>query len=432
MGLAGRVAAGTPAGRDRYLDALRVGAVLLVVLGHWLVRGVVAPGGQPEAVYLLAAEPGWIRASPLFQVMPLVFLVGGAVNAASWRRARALGVTPVAWLRRRARRLLRPAVPLLLVVVPLWGLAGTLLPGWLVLSPGVALVPLWFLAAYLAVTALTPWSLALHDRGWSPALIVVAAGLAGGVDLVRLAGVGPVLGTQPLAGAPNFVLVWGAMHQLGHLWERGVWPARRAGQAGLVLLGAAGLWGLIGLGGWPLAMVPVEGSTAPNNAAPPTLALLALGLVQAGLAGLLAGPARGWLARPRVWVWVALPGARLITLFLWHQAVQVAVTNLGVGLGWGVMAETVGLRWWAGQGLWLVLSAGGLAAVVLAFGRFEAPAGEPPPGGAGRTLLGVGLVAAGIAGLLWLHVTDLPPVLALAGLGVLLAGLRAVGALGRP
>lgn len=432
VALARRIAAATPEGRDRYLDALRVWAVLMVVLGHWLVRGVVAPEGAAEAVYLLAVAPGWLWATPLFQVMPLIFLVGGAVNAASWRRARAEGMAPVDWLRRRARRLLRPALPLLLVLVPGWVLVDALLQeGVLVLAPGVALVPLWFLAAYLAVTALTPWSLALHDRGWSLPLIAVAAGLAGLVDLIRLAGVGPVLGTQPLAGTPNFLLVWGAVHQLGHLWERGPWPERPSGQLALAGAGLAALGLLIGEAGWPLAMVPVEGTLLPNNAAPPTLALMALGLVQAGLAGLARGPVTRWLERPRVWVWVALPGARLIPLFLWHQAVQVAVTNAALALGWMPLAEAVGAQWWTAQLVALGPMALLLAALVAALAQFERPAGPPPSAGAGATLAGVVMVAAGIAGLLWVHVADVPASLALAALALLLAGFRGVGALGR-
>lgn len=55
--IAARVEEQTPTKRDRYLDFLRVAAILMVVLGHWVVRVVrvvVAPGDEPEAQYLLA------------------------------------------------------------------------------------------------------------------------------------------------------------------------------------------------------------------------------------------------------------------------------------------------------------------------------------------------------------------------------------------
>lgn len=427
--IAGRIDARTPPGRDRSLDALRVGAVLLVIFGHWMVRGLVAPEGVAEPVYLLREAPGWRWATLLFQVMPVIFLVGGAVNAESWRRAQGQGVAPVDWVRGRARRLLRPALPLLLVVVPCWVALEIWWPEALVLPVAVALVPLWFIAAYLAVTALTPLTLAAHERGWSLPLIGTATALALAVDLLRLSGAGPVIGTQPLAGAPNFVLVWVAVHQLGHLWSDGPWPATRRGQLALAGAGAAALALLLGPLGWPLSFVPVEGTLEPNNAAPPTVALLALTAVQAGLAGLLRPGLQRGLAQPRLWVWVALPGAALMTLFLWHQLALVVVANLAAALA--PLPETLGPTWWLQRLPWVLACAIVLAPMVGVAGRFERGGGAAPSGGLGQTLAGAALTAAGVAGLLWLHVTPAPPVLALGALGLVLLGMRAVGALGR-
>ena len=427
--LAQRLAERTPADRDRYLDFLRVAALLLVVLGHWLVRVVVAPDGVPEAQYLLALQPGWQVATLLFQVMPLFFLVGGVVNLRSWRRARAEGHGATDWLRGRAQRLLRPAVPLVLAVAVLGLGAEALAPGRAILDPWIALIPLWFLAAYLAVTALTPWSAAVHARGHSPVLMAVAAGLALGVDLLRLGGVGPVAGTQPLVGLPNFVLIWGAVHQLGHLWADGRLPARPLGQLGLAAAGAGALAVLIGALGWPLSMVPVAGTLAPNNAAPPTLALLALALVQTGLALGLRAPAERWLARPMVWAVVALAGARLMTLFLWHQMALVVAVNVAVPAGWLPVPEAVDLRYWRLRPLWLGAAALVLAGLVAAMGRLEGRHSTPLPGGAAATLLGVGLVAAGLAALLWAPLA--PPgvvtTAAVSGVALFVAGCRALG-----
>lgn len=306
-----------------------------MVLGHWLVRVVITPDGVPEAQYLLALQPGWQAATPLFQVMPLFFLVGGAVNLRSWRRVQAEGRGATEWLRGRAQRLLRPAVPLVLAVAVLGLGAEVLAPGWAILDPWIALIPLWFLAAYLAVTALTPWSAAVHARGHSLALIAVAARLALGVDLLRLGGVGPVAGTQPLVGLPNFVLIWGAVHQLGHMWADGRLPARPLGQAGLVAVPA------------------------------------------------------GWLPVP----------------------------------------EAVDLQYWRLRPLWLGAAAQVLAVLVAAMGRLEGRHGTPLPGGAAATLLGVGLVAAGLAALLWAPLA--PPgvgtAAAVSGVALFVKGCRALG-----
>lgn len=432
-GLAAQVEAATPPGRDRYLDFLRVAAIVMVIFGHWVVRVVIAPDGVPEAHYLLALQPEWQWATLIWQVMPLIFLVGGVLNARSWRRARAEGMAPVGWVRRRAHRLLRPTLVLLVVIVPVWLAAEIFVPGALLIAPGVALIPLWFIAAYMAITALTPATLALHEHGWSLPAIVAAVALAVVVDALRLAGEGPVLGTQPVVGLPNFLLIWVAIHQLGHLWADDQLPARPAGQTALLLAGVAGLVVLIGLADWPLTMVPVEGTTLPNNAAPPTAALFCLALVQTGLALLARDPLRPALSRPWLWTPVALLGARMMTLFLWHQVAMVTVTNLAVTLGWPPLTDAAGARWWAQQPLWLLAFAVVLAVLVLMSGRFENDGeakGRQDTGGWGATLSGIALAAGAIAGLLWLGTADLPVWLALVFLAVFLAGFRALA--GRP
>jgi len=86
--VAARVEVQTPSERERYLDFLRVAAILMVIVGHLVVRVVVAPDDQPQARYLLAEQPRRQWATLIWQVMPVIFLVGGKLNADSWRRAR--------------------------------------------------------------------------------------------------------------------------------------------------------------------------------------------------------------------------------------------------------------------------------------------------------------------------------------------------------
>jgi len=432
--IAARVEEQTSPERDRYLDFLRVAAILMVILGHWVVRVVVAPDTVPEAQYLLAEQPRWQWATLIWQVMPVIFLVGGKLNADSWRRARSNGVTPVGWIRRRGRRLLRPATILLVLVVPAWVLSAHLWAGTLLIDLGVALIPLWFVVAYLAVIALTPATLALHEQGWSVAAIILAIATATVADLFRLAEIGPVLGTQPLVGLPNFLLIWVAIYQLGYLWADNQLPTSTAGRLAMVAAGAAALTVLIGFADWPLTMVPVEGTERPNNAAPPTVALFALALMQVGLVLLARDPLRRLLQRPLIWTPIALLGARMLTLFLWHQLAMVMVTNLAVQFDWLPLTEGIDARWWAQQPLWVIAFAALLAGFVAVAGPLEQAGGKAEQtnsAGWAMTLSGIGLVAAGLSGLLWLRMTDLPVGLAFACLALLLAGIWALGAIGR-
>ncbi len=429
-GLVARVEAATDPERDRYLDFVRVAAILMVIVGHWVVRVVIAPEGEPEARYLLDIAPDWQWASLIWQVMPLIFLVGGTLNAKSWRRAQSEGMARMAWVQKRAIRLLRPATVLLVVLIPLWVLADFFVADALVIDPAIALIPLWFIAAYLAVMALTPVTLAVHEKDWSLPAIALAVALAGGTDALRWLGVGPIVGTQPLVGLPNFLLIWVAIHQLGHLWADDKLPKTPVGQLGLILAGVGGLYALIGMAGWPLTMVPVEGTDQPNNAAPPTVALFALAIVQTGLALMVQDSMRRVLGHPVFWTAIALLGARMMTLFLWHQVAMVVVANIALHMDWVPLTETVDARWWSQQPAWVLVFAIVLAGLVFAVGRFEqaeAPKSEDEQPNGPTILFGIGMAGSGIAGLLWLGVAEQPPSLALLFLALCLAGYGILG-----
>ncbi|TVP68931.1 MAG: acyltransferase, partial [Nitriliruptor sp.] len=221
MSLAQRVEEQTPATRDRYLDLLRVASILLVVLGHWLVRVFTADDGEVAEGYLLEAVPVTQWATLLFNVMPIFFLVGGALNAPSWRRAREEGEHAADWLRRRSRRLLRPLLPLLALWLTIAVVLGaTVGEDAMILDPDSALTPIWFLAAYLLVTALTPVTLRLHEWAGGLWLIAACAVVAVGVDVLRF---GPLadwmtIEGQPAVGAVNYLTVYVLLHQLGYLW----------------------------------------------------------------------------------------------------------------------------------------------------------------------------------------------------------------------
>ena len=213
--------------------------------GHWLIAAVVVRDGElvPGTCSSLAS---WTH--PLtwvFQVMPVFFLVGGYANALSWRSARARDVPYAGWLRSRLRRLLVPVVPLLLawLVATSVAFAAGVPSGTLRTASQVALVPTWFLAAYVVVCSVAPATLWLWERlGWWS---VVGGVLLGGlVDLVSL-------GTDTLwVGFANYLVVWATVHQLGYAWLDGR-LAGTAPPAGLAAVGARGTGALVWAGPVP-------------------------------------------------------------------------------------------------------------------------------------------------------------------------------------
>lgn len=433
-GFAARIAEQTPQDRDRYLDLLRVGAISLVILGHWTVRVVLADGDGLRAEYLLEIRPHWQWASLVWQVMPIFFLVGGLVNARSWRNAREGGKTPTDWISRRARRLLFPLIAFLFVISATTGFVHLRLgPDALILETDVAMIPLWFLAVYLMVICLTPATLALHERGASPVLIVVlVAGMLAG-DSIRFVIGGPEIGGEPVAGSANFLLVWVAIHQIGYLWADDRLPQSPAGQGALLAGAAAVLALMIGTGAYPLTMVPIEGTGEPNNAAPPTAALFVLALVQLAIALLLRAPLSRLLRRPLLWAPIALAGPQLINLFIWHQAVMLAMLHIVYPLGLLPVTQSVDATWWLSRPLWLLWCLAPLVLVVTVMRPFDKPPEEAQPANRAPWAICLGLVlfAGGIAALIvrGLYQEAMPLHLPLPALLAILTGMLALGAI---
>lgn len=160
-----KVDAATPASRNRVVDFLRAAAITVVVLGHWTIIAVDADGGiMPHGVL---DQARWTHPLTwIFQVMPIFFLVGGYSNGLSWRSARKRGTSYGGWLRARLRRLGIPLVPLLLVWLAVGAVAVA--PGanaeTVRLASQMALIPTWFLAAYLMVIVVAPPCLMLWER----------------------------------------------------------------------------------------------------------------------------------------------------------------------------------------------------------------------------------------------------------------------------
>ncbi|ODB80399.1 MULTISPECIES: acyltransferase family protein [Micromonospora] len=404
----------TPPGRERYIDLLRALAITMVVLGHWGVTVIGYDNGRP-AGHSALADLRW--AWPLTwvaQVMPVFFLVGGYANAASLTSRRRRGGSATGWLVDRSARLIRPTTVLLLVLAAGAGIATLRGADAAQVREVIwfATIPLWFLVAYVAVVALTPPMYALHRRfGLAvPVALVV---------LVALGDLGRLLGPAVLADG-NYLLGWLAVHQVGFAWYDAARPDTRAGhaaprglfrrrlplsgRAGAVLLGG-GLVALVLLtvaGPYPVAMLHVPGERL-DNAAPPSLALMAAAAAQLGLILLLRRPAGRWLRRSGPWQAVLAVNAVVLTLFLWHLTAAVLLVGLLDALGVLPTPPVGSAAWWAWRVPWLLALAAVLAVLVAVFGPVEARTRRPAatgPAGVGRRRLRAGLALAGYAGVL--------------------------------
>ncbi|MGW3040249.1 acyltransferase family protein [Kitasatospora sp. NPDC001159] len=363
--------------RNCYADLLRVGAIGTVVLGHWLVTNPTYRDGQLSGQDALQYVVWGRWLTLLFQVMPVVFLVGGFANAASWTEHRGHGEDWVSWVRRRALRLLWPATVYLAaaflgVTAARASGAGTselAQIGWYIA------LHLWFLPVYLLLIALTPVLLAAHHR-WGLRLPLVMAIAAGAVDLAVL---GPRL---PVVGFANYLLVWGSMHQWGFAWYDGQLTSGRRPFV-MAAVGAALLAGLLAWGPFPMDMVGTGGRA--GNTTPPSIALLAFAATQCGL--LLAAEPSGQrlLATAKRQDRLARLNRAVMTVYLWHPVPVVIVTITLYPPGLVPQPAVGSWQWWALRPLWLAVLALLLAPLTLAVQRAQRPlrrlAADPGDGG---------------------------------------------------
>jgi fucose 4-O-acetylase-like acetyltransferase len=389
----------TPAGRDRYVDFLRVVSIATVVLGHWTIAAVSRTADGLAAGNVLSATPGLWLATWVFQVMPVFFLVGGFSNMVSWQALERRGGGYVEYLSGRMARLLRPVLAFAAVwlVLPL-ALGRLGLPGEQVELVGKVMgQPLWFLGVYLVVVALAPAMVRLHRRFrlWVPATLAAAAAA---VDALRLAA-----GIQEV-GYLNLLLVWVLVQQVGFFYADGTLErlSRRA-LAGLAAAGLAGLVVLTGTGLYPPSMVGLPGDE--SNMSPPTVCIVALTVWQLGLVMLARARVSAWLARRGPWTAVIAVGSMAMTLYLWHLTAMVALYGLVLAVDGPLPTPGTG-AWWATRPPWLALLAVVLAPVALALSRFERPArrtrstprAPETPSGRLAVILGVVLVTLGLLG----------------------------------
>jgi hypothetical protein len=389
----------TPDDRNRWVDFLRAVSILAVVLGHWLMAGlyVDASGELRRGDLLSVAEwTHWLTWG--FQVMPVFFLVGGYSNSVSWEaitRKAAPGQVGVYrdWLANRVQRLITPTFPVLL----LWAALAVVLTQaglpreQIRMATEAALIPVWFLAVYLLVTACTPLASRAWERfGWSSFAVFIPAAMV--TDWLTFTM------KVPYVNFTNFLWVFLAVHQLGFAWRAGRFSNRLFALAWFAV-GIGVLTRITVYGFYPVAMVSAPGGF--SNSLPPTLALFALGMAQVGLVLALEPAGRKMLDSVRLWTATVLMNGMIMTIYLWHLTAFVLVMTVAWlafgGLGLDSVPGTG--AWWLSRPLWLGIYILALLPLIVIFARHERSFG-PIRGGRTvprlRAVLGVVAICAGL------------------------------------
>lgn len=296
--------------RDLALDVVRAWSLLVVVFGHFFMEIIYWEDFIPYTGNTLSSGSNWPYVTWLLQVMPLFFVAGGAVNFGSYGR---FSGTYNQWIWQRTKRLMKPTSVFLLTM----SVAFTILTFTVDTRVTDALVsgvsgPLWFLAVYVLVTALTP----ITSKWWQASglksiwILFVIAVL---VDVVRLQ-------FADAAGVLNLIVAWVLAHQLGYWYNRGV---ARNHAFYLIAIGLTANVVLTQLLKWyPTSLVGIP--TEPiSNMAPPTIILVFHTFVLFGLFNLVAPKFQVWFARERAFRMTTHAGMLAMTIYLWHMSILV-------------------------------------------------------------------------------------------------------------
>ncbi|MGE2736984.1 acyltransferase family protein [Mycolicibacterium vaccae] len=335
--------------RELALDLYRSAAVVIVVIGHWLLSVMTYRDGEfgRDNPLVLMPWTQWLTWG--FQVVPVFFAVAGYASAVSWARRDPDAESRQEWVRRRVARTLGPTgvyagfVVVVMAVLLAAGIDGSVLSlgGWAVA------MHLWFLAVYLMVVALTPLAVAAHERFG----VAVPAVLAAGVVLVDIIG---ITTDQPQIRTLNYFFCWAAIYQLGIAWHGAL--LRQRVLVAMAAVAAAALPLLETWGPYPVAMIGVPGVRV-ENSAPPSVALLALATVQIGVLLALVPLMNRALARgawPRI---LGVANNNVMALYLWHMLPVIVVTLVGYPTGLLPQPELGSGAWWLARLQWEVVLA---------------------------------------------------------------------------
>ena len=331
-----------------FIDFVRGASLVVVVVWHWAFTILRWEADGPHATNPIGFTKGLWIITWVAQVMPLFFFVGGWSNYAAYEKAQAEGVSKRTFVTERLKDLLAPAFFLIAV----WwgvliGISALVELSWLRTSIILILSPLWFAFSYAFVVVFFPMFLALHKR-YSYLVPVWLAGLAALIDIARFTH------KVPHVGWLNMIVVWGLAHQLGFFYNTLKTAPRRVYYA----MSWSGLFFLLALvwsGIYPGSMVGVPGDKF-SNMAPPSLAIVALVILQVGL--LLS--VREWiearLETPRWSKFVKLMRTYAMPLYLLHTSGLAIFLVGGYFLNQRAPLSTeISWRWWAWRPLAVTL-----------------------------------------------------------------------------
>ncbi len=318
-------------------------ALAVVVLWHGALSTIRWDETGPHAGNPLHLIPGGFILTWFLQVMPMFFIVGGAMSLESFERYQKRhdggADTGTSWVRLRVRRLALPAAPLLLAAAPIaiWGAPSTV--GILKL----ALSPLWFLAVYIPITALTPTFIKLHQRHgarFGVGLVAVTVGMQ-----VARHVVGP---TNSVLWCLTLLCTWSVAYVVGFHLEQ-IQRSRTVSTL-LCLMGVIII--LLGMiGGLPASMVAVR-HEAVSNMGDVTPVLLGLISFQAGLLGLTGDRLVRFSRRPTVARLVSFVDRHQATIFVGHLPLWTLAALVLRSTPFAVSAQPT-TRWLALRPLWL-------------------------------------------------------------------------------
>ena len=364
--------------RDLTLDLARVFCVLLVVVIHLLLVGVNTQARGGLALERPLEAQTWFPVATWFgQIMPLFFVVGGFASMTAWRSLQRRGGNGADYVKSRVLRLAQPTFPLFVFYVVAIG-AGLLLISLSGALPfevldGVFIgagSPLWFIAAYAICQALVPFLARLHAVAPKRTVLVLLLGVIV-VDVLHYATADLGI-TSYWLGLLNLLFVWPLIQQIGFWYADGFFD-RPWWQLALISLAGVGMmWPLTAFGPYDVNMLV--------NLNPPTLPLVFLGLSQAAFLRLLKRPLSA-LMRTRVAKGIVfLVGTRLMTIYLWHLPVIIALSGVAILLP-GFSPRPSSAEWWLTRPIEYVLVLGVLFALSLLVGRWERPRelGPTPP-----------------------------------------------------
>lgn len=364
--------------RDTYLDALRAGALIVVVLGHWIATLPRFVDGQMVAtehllqVWDMAGFLTW-----LVQVVPLFVFVSAAVSAEGVAKRLAEQQRQRHWWSARALAMSRPTVTYL-AAIAVFAVISVFTGGRLLEPLNQSLtIHLWFLVMLLGVQALLPWSVRA-DRRYGLGAVFALLALAALLDLLRGSprGLADLLQLGALVtdsgggiGWLNALVIWLIPQQLGVAWKSGRFRGAGVGLA-ILLLGVA--WLIVALrSGYPVGMVGVD-FEGRSNMLPPTLAFIGVMWLQVGAVLVFQRPASWLLERGAVARVVAILGALGMPLYLWHKLAELPAAWLGERLGLPIDAGLPGeAGFWSGRLWWIGLCLLMVVPVIVAVVSFE-------------------------------------------------------------